>query len=1069
MPFDKIVQNTRFITGYIVMVANFLTLAIIYLGKVIKSRSFKVSLIAFIILVSLAVAVPMMLDNSLLKFKIEQKVSEISKSNFSINGKLEIKFIPYPVIIANDVVMRNFKQEDPEHEIVKYFNFYANSVTSKIPLFGISSQSFTSEIIINDAVLESYQDDLYKKNNDSLFSQKLKQNKIELTDVENINMGQGISGKIFSIDRISADEFNILNIPKITFINGSFIRYDGLLREKKIDSINGFIKLNYSTIKPEIEFVSNKIKSKIVGLVNIGNNYEKISYLEILSPAILARLEGNFIEPPKNIYDSTFNGKLFADISELKSFYGSYINNYDIVFNKLGYNSRDIKISADITNITKELSIDNILINSSIINGEGQASLNLSRKIPIMDLSLNLKNLDLDSIWSGEALTLEKLQSYIKYFPNKTKVDEASSKVKEGDEKENILTEQMLAKDNQNSQLITTENRTIYDNKQEDDLINENEKLDIEHISNNIKNIDFTAEIKVDNIKYLNGEIKDGDVYITISKGGQIMILPLIFKTPGGGLFRVSGVFNNNSEVPKFVGKIDTKGESLKDVFRWFNFSAQNLKLDKLEKYSIYSDVLLLPTTTIFNNFYLNLNDGSSEFLGNIKIVRDKSKSRNIALDLYGTYFNVDDFFLTSGRNVYLSPGSFLKKVLWLNNITSRNNLKLKFDRLIYKGETFNNQSIALRIGKGYFEVSDMKLNSINTTLEANLILDISSDTPKFSARIFADKFTYDSTTNNIEIDSSFNQDVDLKPRDFFDQLFALPSLKGFDGIVNIYLKKVLIDKAKLDEVKIYGELRDGSIKNSEINCKFLDGNLKYDGLINVGSLKVLSGTLTATNVDLGATLLTLTNQNNISAKGNLSAAFNASAAKKEEFFRKLSAKIIFAAKPVEIKNYGLSDLIKEMFVASIKKNKIDNPESIIGSQGAITKFSEASGSIDIIDENNASYRVDLKAPALNSIFSGSFSIKDNQANGLLNSLFLTGNRKKQIPINVATSIIYKDNNITQITNLDQVRQYFGLKTIHTTPKLDDQDNKQDSKELIDFSKDFESQQKNDEGQSDEK
>ena len=361
MSLEKILQKTRFVTGYSIRFFNLLTIAIIHLNNLAKSRSFKIVVLAISLLVGSAIFIPMTLNHSALKFKIEQKISEISKSNFSINGELEIKFIPYPVIIANNVVMRNFSKKNEAGETIGYYNFYAKSIISQIPLFGISSDSFTSNLTFNDAILESYQSDIWQKNEDSYFLKAITEDKIPLQDIKNSDMGQGISGRIFNIERISSDQFNILNIPKIKISNGKFIRYDNMLRKKKMEAINGYIDLDYSKLKTEIDFNSNKFKSKIKALINFGS---KKSYIEILSPIIVARMDGRF-NKNNNIAKSQFSGNLIADISELKSFYGSYVNNYDLIFNKLNYNSKDIKISDDINNVSKELTIDNILINSN--------------------------------------------------------------------------------------------------------------------------------------------------------------------------------------------------------------------------------------------------------------------------------------------------------------------------------------------------------------------------------------------------------------------------------------------------------------------------------------------------------------------------------------------------------------------------------------------------------------------------------------------------------------------------------------------------------------------------------
>ena len=62
-------------------------------------------------------------------------------------------------------------------------------------------------------------------------------------------------------------------------------------------------------------------------------------------------------------------------------------------------------------------------------------------------------------------------------------------------------------------------------------------------------------------------------------------------------------------------------------------------------------------------------------------------------------------------------------------------------------------------------------------------------------------------------------------------------------------------------------------------------------------------------------------------------------------------------------------------------------------------------------------------------------------------------NREKQIPINIASTIAYKDNKFKHVTNLDQARQYLGLASKYS---IDTNNNDNNDDDTIDFTKDFE-------------
>ena len=71
--------------------------------------------------------------------------------------------------------------------------------------------------------------------------------------------------------------------------------------------------------------------------------------------------------------------------------------------------------------------------------------------------------------------------------------------------------------------------------------------------------------------------------------------------------------------------------------------------------------------------------------------------------------------------------------------------------------------------------------------------------------------------------------------------------------------------------------------------------------------------------------------------------------------------------------------------------------------------------------------RINVSAPAVNGIISGSVNLVTNSADVLFNAIFLTGTRQKQTPINIATNLKGNISALSQSTNMDQARQYLGL------------------------------------------
>lgn len=964
--------------------------------RIIKSKLAKVLSGICVIVSMLLFLLPFLFDNSELKFQLEQKISQICGVNFIIGGEVKISLIPAPTIIAEDVLLQNYQFSDTNSQNLKparIYNLYAKSLKIRLPILKLYNEPLVKKIILTDAVLESYRSDqkpLIRKNKFVTIATDLEK---KTTEQKSNTSKPKFAGKPFFLSEVQSYQTTSSKLPDIIIKNGEIIFYDRLARQNELSAINAKARVTDQKIKASGSWSSALVLSNFNLLANFNSSSKKPdSLLSITSPILELKVRGNFTSEKKGLLGSDFNGKLAAEIFELKSFYKTYLSNKSVISDKLKNSTKPIKISADINNQSSEIAITNLLINSNLFNGKGEIGLNFVNQTPLIDIALDLENLDLDSIWSNEAVMIN------------------------------------IEEQTQNSAAVSNSTSSQSDNP----IASDQQNIDATNLSKiasdssnfrkDIKDFDLTSEIKIKNAKYLDGEIKDIDLYLTVSKEGQILILPMIFKLPGNGIFRVNGVFDNNAILPKFIGKFDAQGEALYEILSWLKIESQNLKFKNLENYQIYSDLMVLPNNLAFDNFYLNCNE--SEFLGEIKI--DKAdKVKNIATRFQINSFNVDDYFLISGQNAYLSPGSLLKKLLWLNDLSSNNSLDLQFDSLNYKGEEFPQQSLKMRFGQGYFELINFNLKSPLTNLTANLIVDISGKNQKFDLKVSSENFHYQPS----QISQPKNPaDFKNPPKQtFLDQFFALPSLQGFDGNIALIFNNLQLGEMKINDLQLIGKLRDGSIVDSNLTCGLYDGILNYHGLIGIKFDKIFNGNVSFSNVSLQPLLSDLLDINNVSGVANVSASITTSANKKHDFTKELVSEVKFNSNAPTVTGYGLSDLVKKMFDPSTYSQELRQPEEILFNPQSKTVFKQAEGEVQINKGSNGKFRIKINAPAINGILSGKLDANNQQVEGLFNVIFLTGNRNQQTPINIATNLSGELSDISQSTNIDQVKQYLGL------------------------------------------
>lgn len=946
--------------------------------RLFKSEIFRISVAIFAVLFLLTIALPLFFDNSALRFQIKQKISEGLAANLEIKGDVKIKFLPSTQIVVEDVLVQNYRMDSQNLDVPKVHNFYAKKMIIEIPIFSFSGDFAAKKISFENAIIESFFDNEVSKVRDNILQKKL----VELSsgkEAKEQGVGSGISAKIFPVSDIKINKENY-KLPSIGIVEGDLISYDINGAKREIKNINLDFEISEKKLKSSGNFLSENIASEFEFLAKFNQKAgDNSSYFKLKSSVANVEIKGDFTGDNKiingDILDNNFVGKVKFDISQFSDFYRSYISANDLIGRNLKKESRSVTIDGEIVAQGGEVEIRDINIKSSLFDGRGAAILSKKDKLPVVDVILNLENLDLDNL-IGKELNGSQVLANIAASVNK-KEPEA-------------------------------------DNSKDEKTIN----LDLKKA----RKLDLFAEISIKNVKYLSGLASDATIYIETSEGGNLLIMPLSVKIAGDGFVRLDGVIDNSLESGgKFVGKIEASGKNLGEFFKSIEVYWQNLKLESLTEYKLSSDILITPNEIFFSNSYLNFAKDGSEFLGDLHIINSEKN-----LDFIGNFranrFDVDSYFFTAGSNIYLAPGSLLKKLLWLNNLTMSGKFKIKFDSLIYNKEIFKDQETAINFGAGYFEVEKITLNSENINLESRLLADIRTSSPQFEIEIKGKKLHY----NTAQL-GSFDEKSNNVKRNLFDQIYALPSLEDFNGKVAINIDDFLVDDIALSDLKIEGAMRGGIMNNSVASFGAYGGNLSYRGLLGIKIQKTINGNISFKDVDIKPLLTDLFATNNIEGIANISASLTSFAASKESFLSNLTSEVKFSANSPVVHGYGISDLIHKMFALQNNRVELQNPENVLFNKNAKSVFSQASGSFLVEGGKNQKLKINIKAPALNAILSGSFDLKQKTIDANLNAIFVTGNTRKQTPINVISNIKGSGDNIMQNTNMNQVRQYLGL------------------------------------------
>ncbi|GDX36622.1 hypothetical protein LBMAG18_11330 [Alphaproteobacteria bacterium] len=1013
-----------------------------------NSIAIKIIFFVFLFLITLLLLIPLTFDNSLLKFSIIQKISRATEADFDINGEVEVNFFPTPTVILNEAVLLNYKHKPKFSKNEELFNFYAKRIKIKFSFFSMSDESLAKEIEFDNGFFEVFSDPKNIPNRNNKITEILVGYK-KLPSISPSDSRISISNSIFKFSQIVDDDFRfyLQKIPSVKFNDCAFSFFNRLGKNKDFSKINANFNFAKDYNFGEGSFLSENVTSKFEfqAIFNVDSMKPK-SYLFVSSPNLEIKIKGNFNEENKGFTTTKFNGDMFIKINELKSFYQTYLGNEKSpIFSRLKSNTNSIIISSDIENEEKELNLKNISIDSSSIKGNGNLYFAIHNETPIIDIDLDIGYLDADSLISQDAFKIEgyDLSKAIEQLtiPSITEKDynknsiEITNNTAPTKPNEQALPNQLNNQSKNNVERLVPDIATNINNK-------------INSFSDSSKDFDVIADIKIKELVFFATKFKDCDLYFSVNKTGEVLISPAIIKTPGEGSLFVRGTIQNTGHFPKFIGIIDFKGKKLNEILKWLNIQIDNFKFENLENFRIYSNLFMVPNYTALDEVYFNLNNGETEFFGETKIIRDNKNSTIVNnYEITNLDFN-KHIIIKNNNNFFDSSQSLIKKSMWLNNISSINQISLNFNRLVFNEEEFLNQKFEISMNRGFVSVDNLHLMSDKTDLNINLLIDIADKTPNLYLKLFGTKLNINNADNpnqKIEENQDKSENVvnqnsqDLiniskifkkqneESKTFFDKFYTLPSLETFNGLIDINIGKININNKTIDKFTFKGDLKNGTIQSANLNYNDFNGSIDFKGILDIKTNKIINGLFSLKNVNLEPLLKEKMQIENIGGIANITGNVLSIANSKKEFFKDLKSEIKFSINQPVIKNLGLNDLINKMFNPKLYQNELQEPEKIIFNSDSKTIYNQAKGNLTFKNSNIAKLRFEFNGNALNSLVTGELNCIENQFDLLYNSIFLTGNSQKPTPINLAIKMKGSPNQFSSSANTNQIRKYLGL------------------------------------------
>ncbi len=919
----------------------------------------RILVVIFLLIFALLIVAPFAIDVTNLKSHLEQKISQKLNADFTIKGKVEINFLPLPSISLADITISKLALEDQYSSDINIHHLIIKP--SIFSLFGKKIE--ISELIFEGPNIKN------KYSAETKFVDKTKVEEIQ--KVVNETNKKSLLNQIFDFKKIDESTFNFENIKSIEVDNGSFSK-------QNIDNttVVEFTKINFSiknNLKKQIftikgNFLSDEEPTGFILVANATNKKE--SSLIVQSSIINLSLSGKFLN--SNISDlikSNFNGKIDLEIVDLKAFLHKYASKNNLLYRKIN-GTRPIKIGANITSQSGNIKVDNITIDSQSVSGGGKIEANFTKQKPTISADFDLEKLDIDNLWFSGALTNS---------PNVIKL--------ENEIIQKFLGNQQIILDDKNKTYILPDNLAQPTNPDSIDL-------------------DLSAKIKIKTAKYNGNELKNVNIDIATSNN-SLLLRSLSSEIPGNGSLQINGSLDNKNEIPQFIGKVKIIGQDLQKSLAWFGIELKNIKPKILNNYTLNADLLMLPSFNVFQNFNLAINGGENLVTGDLEI-DDSSGISNLIANLRINYLDYDHYFLNTDTSQYLSRGSLLKKLLWLNTIDSNREISFKIDQVIYQGNSFDNQSFKVKFGQGYIKISNLNFSAPHLNFKGSIEADISNKTPKLNIDLTSDSFQYK------------NSDREL----LGDLFFNLPAIDEFSGKINLNFKDLTLDSWNAQDVKISGKITGGVVSFDNFKLNTLSGKLKYDGEVILKNDKTINGSLELVGIDCGYILSTLMNIENIGGISNLSAIVNSTANNKAEFLKNLNASGQFIGSNIMVRGFGIYDLAVKMAQPEKYITELNNLVAILYNPFTSSTFKDLSGAFAIKKGSQDQLSIKVSSLGINGVISGEFDIVEKNIKSNANLIFISGTRQSQVPINIAINFSGKAGEIIKNNNLTQAEQY---------------------------------------------
>jgi hypothetical protein len=378
------------------------------------------------------------------------------------------------------------------------------------------------------------------------------------------------------------------------------------------------------------------------------------------------------------------------------------------------------------------------------------------------------------------------------------------------------------------------------------------------------KNLNMALDLKFDDILY-NDKISNVKIKTNIING-HAEIEDMSAELPGNSRASLSGKIEHNGTRPLFVGEVEFGGGSLREVLVWVSKDFSFIPEKRMNEFLLTSKLRVTPQQVDMTEVSVSFDKSlfSSELsirpLKTIPIVNIVLNIDRMDFDQY----NLDKKIFNEIYSFFEGADDTVLERSWLSKLSSRINLSLNANDILFNGQYIDNFSTDLNINRDLFGLQKLYIDSESAKVSSRLRIDISNrEEPNiellFKSTVLDTQFLIPTEEYDKEKDFGWSK-----------ERFNFLGLGEFYGNYEIEIDEFIHKKLIVSNIKLSAE-RDaeqkrGVLKIKEFLAGLYNGELKMEGEMSFSNRSLGFG-LSLTGVDINPLLRTIEEDTDISGQ----------------------------------------------------------------------------------------------------------------------------------------------------------------------------------------------------------